>query len=114
MSGSAPGGGVAPGIPGAIPGTFWSPAPGLPGQPPSGTMVIELDPMDREHQMVEDEMQSTIREHRDNAGNRMSEEDADGRVIAGLSDVKDHIGRPRRANVLMSLFAPLPSPSLLM
>ena len=77
MSGSAPGGGVAPGIPGAIPGTFWSPAPGLPGQPPSGTMVIELDPMDREHQMVEDEMQSTIREHRDNAGNRKSEEDAE-------------------------------------
>ena len=69
MSGSAPGGGVAPGIPGALPGTFWCPAPGLPGQPPSGTMVIELDPMDREFQMVEDEMQSTIREHRDNAGN---------------------------------------------
>ena len=79
MSGSAPGGGVAPGIPGAIPGTFWAPAPGLPGQPPSGTMVIELDPMDREHQMVEDEMQSTIREHRDNAGNGIRErEDADG------------------------------------
>ena len=52
MSGSAPGGGVAPGIPGALPGTFWCPAPGLPGQPPSGTMVIELDPMDREFQMV--------------------------------------------------------------
>ena len=68
MSGTAPGGGVAPGIPGALPGTFWCPAPGLPGQPPSGTMVIELDPMDREFQMVEDEMQSTIREHRDNAG----------------------------------------------
>jgi len=72
MSGSVPGGGVIPGIPGAMPGTFWAPAPGLPGQPPSGTMVIELDPMDREFQMVEDEMQSTIREHRDNAGGLFS------------------------------------------
>ena len=47
----------------------WAPAPVLPGQPPSGTMVKELEPEDPEFQMVEDKMQSTIVEHRGNAGN---------------------------------------------
>lgn len=42
------------------------------GTAAGATMVIELDPMDREFQMVEDKMQSTIREHRNNAGGLFS------------------------------------------